>query len=90
VTSDSPDAGNAASGIPEKAGNDSDAAWEQWWDVQYALCHDIDQRLDEAARGRSRPFGAALTASLIEHLGEKLRSYLELPASDIRDGDDDG
>lgn len=62
----------------------SDAAWEQWWDVQNALCHDIDDRLDKAARGRSRQFGAALTASLIEHLGEKLRSYLELPDSDVR------
>ena len=64
---------------------DSDAAWEQWWDVQDALCRDVGERLDEAARGRSRPFGAALTASLIEHLGEKLRSYLELPESDVRE-----
>lgn len=69
---------------------DSDAAWEQWWDVQHGLCHDVGQRLDEAARGRSRQFGAALTASLIEHLGEKLRSYLELPESDVREETPDG
>jgi hypothetical protein len=67
------------------AKTDSDAAWDQWWDVQHVLCHDVDERLDKAARDRSRQFGAALTASLIEHLGEKLRSYLELPDSDVRE-----
>lgn len=45
----------------------------------------MDERLDAAARGRSRQFGAALTASLIEHLEEKLRSYLKLPPSDVRE-----
>jgi hypothetical protein len=86
--SDTPAPGNPAS--PDVPETDSDAAWDQWWDVQYALCHDIDERLDKAARGRSRQFGAALTASLIEHLGEKLRSYLELPASDVREEAGDG
>jgi hypothetical protein len=64
---------------------DSDAAWEQWWDVQDGLCRDVDGCLDEAARGRSDQFGAALVAGLIEHLGEKLRVYLKLPEADVRE-----
>ena len=69
---------------------DSERAWGQWWDVQYDLCQELDRRIAKAAAGRSDQFAAALVASLIEHLGERLRVHLKLPATDSRKEGTDG
>ena len=64
--------------------DDSHEAWEQWLDAQISLCGDLDERIGKAVSERSDAFGAALVAALIEHLGEKLRQFINLPASDVR------
>ena len=63
---------------------DSDAAWREWWETQYTLRQELDERIDQAVAARSESFAAALVASLIEHLAEKRRFYLHLPDSDAR------
>lgn len=62
----------------------SEAAWGEWIGRSIALEQAVDDLFQDAVRGKSMAFGAALASSLIEHLAEKLRAYLNLPASDAR------
>jgi hypothetical protein len=70
--------------------DDSEQAWSEWWDLQYGLCREFDHRIDQAAAGRSDQYRVALVASLIEHLAERQRTYLHLPASDSRKDSETG
>jgi hypothetical protein len=54
--------------------------WDKWWDVQYNACREIDDLLAKTLKGKSRPFKVAFHAALIEHLAERMRSYVDLPA----------
>lgn len=66
--------------------SDSDFAWSQWFDVQQGLAGTMDALLDAAGSGRSDSFKTALVGGLLEHLAERLRSTLHLPATDEREG----
>lgn len=61
---------------------DSERAWAVWFDIQHGVLGDVDARLDRAGDGRSDAFMAALVSSVIEHLAERQRRYIKLPARD--------
>jgi len=57
-----------------------DPAWDAWFDLQYGLCQDLDALLDRALAGQPQVMRAAVTAALLEHLAERIRTHLDLPA----------
>ena len=67
---------------------DAEQAWGQWWDIQHDLTQELDRRIGQVSAGRSDQFRAALVSSLIEHLAERLRVYLKLPATDAQESPD--
>jgi hypothetical protein len=78
------DAQNAPAAEPE----DSDIAWAELWEAQYALTRETGERVEKLTAGRSAAYRAALITYLIEYLAEQLRVSLRLPESDIKaDGD---
>ncbi len=62
--------------------NVQDAAWDEWFELQYGLCRELDQWLDQALSGKSRPLKAAAQAALLEHLAERIRTDIDLPGRD--------
>ena len=60
--------------------SDPDPAWDAWFDLQHALCRELDQWLDRELAGQPQVMRAAVTAALLEHLAERIRSHLDLPA----------
>ena len=71
---------NAASELADAAGVDDEKAWSDAWSEQYDLCQAVDRMLDTATKGRPDVFKAALVSYLIEHLSERLRLCLRMPA----------
>jgi hypothetical protein len=59
---------------------DPDPAWDAWFDLQHALCRELDQWLDRGLAGQPEVMRAAVTAALLEHLAERIRTHLDLPA----------
>lgn len=57
-------------------------AWDAWFSVQYDLWQEVKAAIENATKGRSPAFRAAVVSSLIESLAEDLRSSLALPAAD--------
>ena len=53
-------------------------AWDAWFDQQYDLCRDVQQRIDQATLDRPPSYRAALYSALIESLAERMRADLEL------------
>jgi hypothetical protein len=64
--------------------SENEQAWLNWFSVQHGVSRAVDQLLDEAGDGKSDAFMAALTSSVIEHLAERQRRYIKLPAGDAR------
>jgi hypothetical protein len=64
---------------------DSDDAWDQLFGIQFKLLAELDTLIEQASGERSDAFGAALCSEIIEHVSEKLRFYLHLPASDVKE-----
>jgi hypothetical protein len=56
-----------------------DPAWEEWFDLQYNACREIEDAFERAMKGQPRPMRAALMAALIEHFAERMRMEIDLP-----------
>ena len=65
--------------------SDGDVVWDQWFEAMWAICQELDERVEKAIAGRSDQFAAAMYAGLMEHLTERLRFCLHLPATDERE-----
>jgi hypothetical protein len=65
--------------------SDSDQSWLKWFSAQHSVTRAVEKLLDEAGDGKSDAFMAALTSSVIEHLAERQRRYIKLPARDAED-----
>lgn len=63
-----------------------DSAWDEWFDLQYGLCRELDERLNQVLRGKPKPLRVAVQAALLEHLAERIRLDIDLlaPAMDLR------
>lgn len=59
----------------------AEPAWDAWFELQYKLCQELDKLLDRELAGQVQFMRAAVTAALLEHLAERIRMHLDLPAA---------
>lgn len=58
-----------------------EAAWSEWFDKQWDLCHQIDRAIAGLSVGKDDMFRAALWSGVLEHGGEVLRQYIPLTSA---------
>lgn len=56
-----------------------DPNWERMFDLQYALCEQVEALVTEATKGYPPLWKAATRAYIIEQFGERIRGDIELP-----------
>ena len=53
-------------------------AWNEWFDRQRDLCHQVDKAVAGLSEGKSDMFRAALWSGVLEHGAETIRRYIPL------------
>lgn len=59
-------------------------AWDQWFDIQYDIAKELQQKVKDRTQGKSDAFRAAVCCGIMETLAEDMRIYMELPTSDAQ------